>query len=64
MKILQYTRLHIKLNITKVLHYNTFHFLRNAHFRYTKCLFTNAQKKQNTLKIANILRKIQTFGGK
>ena len=44
----------------KVSHYNIVCFLRYAHSRYMKCLFTNIKKQQNMLKIAYFLRKIQT----
>ena len=45
MKILQYICLHIKNSITQNAHYNTFQFLRQVHFRYAKCGFTNKQKQ-------------------
>ena len=32
-------------NMPKILHNNTFHFLRYAHMIYAKCLFTNIQKQ-------------------
>ena len=60
MKILQYIRLHIKNSITQIAHLNTFHPLRYAPLICVKCLFTNIQKQQNTLKAAYFLRKIQT----
>ena len=34
-----------KNRIMQIAHYNTFHFLRYAHFRFAKCLFTNIQKQ-------------------
>ena len=37
--------------MSKILHYNTFYFLRFAHVRYVKSLFTNIQKQQNMLEI-------------
>ena len=45
MKILQCICLHVKDSITQTAHYNTFHFLKCAHFRFAKCLFTNIQKQ-------------------
>ena len=50
MKILQQNGLHIKDSTTQIAHYNTFHFLRYAHFRSAKYLFTNIQKQKNMLK--------------
>ena len=50
-----------KKSITQVAYYNTFHFLRNMHFRCAKCLFTNIQKQKNTLKVACVLREMQTL---
>ena len=41
----QYINLHVKNSTTQTAHYNIFHFLRYAHFRYAKCLFTNIQKQ-------------------
>ena len=61
MKILQQIRLHIKNSIMQIAHYNTFHFLRYAHFRFAKCLFTNIQKQKNTLKSSLHLKKNTNF---
>ena len=44
----------------QISHYDTSHLLREGHFRYVKCLFTNLQKQYNTLKVA-YLSKIQTL---
>ena len=44
MKILQYILHHIKNSITQIAHYNTFHFLRYARFKYAKYLSTNIYK--------------------
>ena len=38
----------------KIAHLNTFYFLRYAHVRYVKRLFTNIQKQKNMLKIRNL----------
>ena len=62
-KILQYIRLHIKNSITQIAHYNTFHFLRYALFKYAKCLFTNIQKQYSTLKSSLIFKKNTNFTG-
>ena len=48
----------------KVLHYNTFWFLRYAHPRYVKCFFTNIHKQWNKLKIRLIFTKNTNFTGK
>ena len=40
-------------------HYNTFHFFRYAHFKYAKCLFTNIQKQQSTLKSCLLFKNSQ-----
>ena len=61
-KILQYICLHIGNSTTQILHYNTFHLLRYAHFRYVKCLFTNIQKKKNTLKTSLLFKKCNLYG--
>ena len=61
MKILQYIRLHIKNSITQIAHYNTFHFLRYAHFRFAKFLFTNIQKQKNTSKSSLRFKKNTNF---
>ena len=37
-------KLSLKNSITQLLHYNSFHFLTRALFRYAKCLFTKIQK--------------------
>ena len=42
--LLTFSSLH-KNNIQKVSQYNTFYFLRNAHPRYVKCLFTHLRKQ-------------------
>ena len=34
-----------KKSLLQISHYNTFHFLKYACFRYAKCLFTNIQKQ-------------------
>ena len=44
----------------KVSHCNIFCFLRYAHPKYVKCLFTNIHKQWNVLKISLIFTKIQT----
>ena len=63
MKIWQYTRLHLKNDITQISHYNAFHFLRYAHYRYRKCLLINIQKQKNTLKSSLLFKdKMQTLG--
>ena len=64
MKICQYLRLYKKDNMPKVSNYNTFCFLRYAHPRYVKCLFTNIRKQWNTLKISLIFKKNANFAGK
>ena len=61
-KILQYICLHIGNSTTQIVHYNTFHLLRYAHFRYVKCLFTNIQKKKNTLKTSLLFKKCNLYG--
>ena len=45
----------------QIAHYSTFHFLRYAHFRYAKYLFTNIQKQYNPLRISLLFKKIQTL---
>ena len=45
----------------KISHENTFYFLRNAHVRYLKSLFTNIQKQQNMLKISLLFKKFTNF---
>ena len=40
----------------KISHLNTFYFLRYAHVRYVKSLFTNIQKEWNMLKISLIFK--------
>ena len=59
-----YIRLHIKNSNTQIAHYNTFHPLRYSLLRYTKCLFTNIQKQQNTLKSSLLFQKNANFTGK
>ena len=63
MKILQYVHFYIKNRITHIAHCNIFHFLRYAHFKYAKCLFTNIQKQQNTLKSTLLFKKSTNFTG-
>ena len=53
-----------KNRIMQIAHYKTFHFLRFAHFKSTKCLFTNIQKQQNTLKSSLLFKKNTNFTGK
>ena len=57
MKILQYIHLYMKNAITQIARYYTFHPLRYVHLRYAKCLFTNIQKQQNTLKSSLLFNK-------
>ena len=45
----------------EVSHYNTFYFLRYAHVRYVKRLFTNIQKQQNMSQISLIFKKFTKF---
>ena len=42
-------------------HHNTFYYLRFAHFRYAKRLFTDIQKQQNTLKSSLLFKKNRNF---
>ena len=42
--------LHMSMNLPKISHYKTLFFVRYVYVRYVKCLFTNIQKQQNTLK--------------
>ena len=56
-KIFQYIHLHIKNSTTRIPHYNIFHVLRYAHFRYAKCLFTNIQEQWNTTKSSLLFKK-------
>ena len=51
-------------NMLKILHYNTFYFLRHAYVRYVKSLFTNIQKQYNMLKISLLFKKFKNFTGK
>ena len=44
----------------KIAHYKTFYFLRYAHVRYVKSLFTNIQNNRICEKLANFLRNLQT----
>ena len=39
-------------SMLKISHWSAFYFLRYAHFRYVKRLFTNIQEQNNMLKIA------------
>ena len=48
----------------KISHYNTFYFLRYAHVRYVKSLFTNIQKQWNMLKISLLFKKFTNCTGK
>ena len=48
----------------KIAHLNTFYFLRYAHVRYVKRLFTNIQKQKNMLKINLLFKKFRNFKGK
>ena len=61
MNTLQYIHLYIKNSITQTAHQNTFHLLRYVHFRFTKRLFTNIKKQENTLKSSLLFKKIQTL---
>ena len=61
--MLQYIFLHIKSSSTQIAHDNAFYFLRYAQFRYSKCLFTNIQKQQNTLKSSLLYKKNANFTG-
>ena len=49
----------MKISITQVSHYNTFHFLRYAHFNYAICLFTSMQIQYNTLKSSLRFKKVK-----
>ena len=51
-------------NMFKILHNNTFYFLRYAHVKYVESLFTNIQKQQNVLKISLLFKKCTNFTGK
>ena len=51
-------------NMLKIAHLNTFYFLRYAHVRYVKRLFTNIQKQKNMLKISLLFKKFRNFKGK
>ena len=48
----------------KISHLNTYHFLRYAHVRYVKSLFTHIPKQQNMLKISLLFKKFTNFMGK
>ena len=61
MKILQYIRVYVKNSTIKIAHYKTFHFLRYAHFRFAKCLFTNIQRQLNSLKSSLLFKKNAKF---
>ena len=50
-------------NMFKISYENTLFFLRYAHVRYVKSLFTNIQK-QNMLKINLLFMKFTNFLGK
>ena len=45
----------------KISHENTFYFLRYAHVRQVKSLFTNIQKRQNMLKISLLFKKFTNY---
>ena len=60
MKICQYFRLHMKI-VLKILHLNTFCFLRYSHVWYVKSLFTNIPKQWNMLKISLLFKKFTNF---
>ena len=45
----------------KILHDNTFYFLRYAHVKYVESLFSNIQKQQNVLKISLLFMKFTNF---
>ena len=53
-----------KNNILKISHKNTYYFLRYAHGRYVKSLFTNIQKQWNMLKISLLFKEFTNFTGK
>ena len=57
-----YSSLH-KNRIIQIAHYNTFHFLRYAHFRFARYLFTSIQNQQNTLKTSLLFKKSTKFTG-
>ena len=59
MKILQYILFHTKNSITQIAFSDP--FLRYVHFRYAKYLFKNIQKDEIRLKVAYLLRTIQTI---
>ena len=44
-----------KNSILQISHYNTFSFMKYAHLRYVKFLFTNIQKQQNALKSSHLV---------
>ena len=48
----------------KISHESTFYFLRYAHVKYVKSLFTNIQKQQDMLKISLLFKKYTNFTGK
>ena len=48
----------------KISHLNTFYFLKYAHVRYVKSLFTHIPKQQNMLKISLLFKKFTNFMGK
>ena len=48
----------------KISYQNTFYFLKYAHVRYVKSLFTNFQKQKNMLKISLLFKKFANFKGK
>ena len=50
-------------NSTPISNYDTSHRLRYVHLRYMKCLFTNIQKQQNTLKSSLFLKKFTNVTG-
>ena len=48
----------------KMSHQNTFYFLKYAHVRYLKSLFTDIQKQKNMLKISLLFKTFTNFAGK
>ena len=48
----------------KMSHQNSFYFLKYAHVRYLKSLFTDIQKQKNMLKISLLFKTFANFAGK
>ena len=48
----------------KISYESAFYFLRYAHVRYVKSVFTNIQKQYNMLKISLIFQKFTNFTDK